>query len=114
MNGPRLKSRPSANGPLGSQSDVETSRRRAASPAGDPPPGPKLGPMLRPPFRKVMQGGGLVFGRPLADCVRDTKPLVVLGDTAGVGIEARFIPALVLRCVQHLERWGITEEGLFR
>ena len=77
--------------------------------------GPHLGTMLRPPFRRVVPGHGVVFGRPLADCVRDTKPLVVLGnDSADVGIEGRFIPALVLRCVQHLERWGVQEEGLFR
>ena len=78
--------------------------------------GPHLGPMLRPPFRRATLGhGGFVFGLPLADCVRDTKPLVVLGDDrADVGIEGRFIPALVLRCVQHLERWGVQEEGIFR
>jgi len=78
--------------------------------------GPHLGTMLRQPFRRVPPGqGGVVFGRPLADCVRDTKPLVVLGnDNADVGIEGRFIPALMLRCVQHLERWGVQEEGLFR
>ena len=105
----------------GSFSDVETSRRRTGGRNGSPgdgmqeqPVGPNLGTMLRPPFRRTLPGGGLVFGRPLADCVRDTKPLVILGDEAGVGIEARFIPALVLRCIQHIERWGITEEGLFR
>jgi hypothetical protein len=78
--------------------------------------GPQLGTILRPPFRRVAPGhGGVVFGRPLAECVRDTKPLVVLGnDGADIGIEGRFIPALVLRCVQHLELWGVQEEGLFR
>lgn len=78
--------------------------------------GPHLGTMLRPPFRRVAPGsGGVVFARPLVECVRDTKPLVVLGnDLADIGIEERFIPALVLRCVQHLERWGVQEEGLFR
>jgi hypothetical protein len=78
--------------------------------------GPHLGAMLRQPFRRVAPGsGGVVFARPLAECVRDTKPLVVLGnDRADFSIEARFIPALVLRCVQHVERWGVQEEGLFR
>ena len=78
--------------------------------------GPHLGTMLRPPFRRVAPGsGGVVFARPLAECVRDTKPLVVLGnDLTDIGIEERFIPALVLRCVQHVERWGVQEEGLFR
>lgn len=109
----------------GSMSDVETTRRRmgvqknlhgAGSGNGridESPVGLSLGTMLRPPFRRLAQGGGLVFGRPLADCVRDTKPLVVVGGHED-GIEARFIPALVLRCVQHIERWGLTEEGLFR
>jgi len=74
--------------------------------------GPRLGMMLRPPFRRVnLATGGVVFARPLADCVRDTKPLVVLG--ADIGIEERFIPAIVLRCVQYLARWGVQEEGLF-
>jgi hypothetical protein len=116
----RVKPRLSGNGHGhgnygGSFSDVETSRRRMMPSGGmDQPIGPNLGTMLRPPFRRTLQGGGLVFGRPLVDCVRDTKPLVVLGNAAGADIEARFIPALVLRCVQHIERWGITEEGLFR
>lgn len=123
----RVKSRLNGNthgGYGGSFSDVETNRRRTGgghslgSPHSggmqDSPMGPNLGTMLRPPFRRSIPGGGLVFGRPLADCVRDTKPLVVVGDEGGAGIEARFIPALVLRCVQHIERWGITEEGLFR
>jgi hypothetical protein len=116
----RVKSRLGGNGHGhggygGSFSDVETTRRRMAPAAeADQPIGPNLGTMLRLPFRRTLQGGGLVFGRALVDCVRDTKPLVVVGDTADTGIEARFIPALVLRCVQHIERWGITEEGLFR
>lgn len=76
--------------------------------------GPNLGTMLRPPFRKAGVTN-LVFGRSLAGCVRDTKPLVVLGPSdVDLGREGRFIPALVLRCIQHIERWGIEEEGIFR
>ncbi|KAG8835732.1 hypothetical protein FRC17_001523 [Serendipita sp. 399] len=95
----------------GSQSDAEINIRKIPA---EVPAGPNLGTLLRPPFRRTIEGGGLVFGRPLVDCVRDTKPLVVLGAEAEAGIEARFIPALVLRCVQHVERWGVREEGLFR
>ena len=29
-------------------------------------------------------------------------------------LQDRLLPALVLRCVQHLLAWGIQEEGLFR
>ncbi|KAG8800820.1 hypothetical protein FRC16_001964 [Serendipita sp. 398] len=97
----------------GSQSDVEISSRRVQTQT-DMSAGPNLGTLLRPPFRKTAEGGGLVFGRSLVDCVRDTKSLVVLGAEVEAGIEARFIPALVLRCVQHIERWGIKEEGVFR
>jgi hypothetical protein len=105
----------------GSMSDVETTRRRMGMQMNthghgrmnEQPVGPNLGTMLRPPFRMFAQGGGLVFGRPLAECVRATKPLVVVGGHEDA-VEARFIPALVLRCVQHLERWGLSEEGLFR
>lgn len=109
----------------GSMSDAEITRRRMGvqmSTHGngashgrmdEQPVGPNLGTMLRPPFRRFTQGGGLVFGRPLAECVRDTKPLVVVGGHEDA-VEARYIPALVLRCVQHLEKWGLPEEGLFR
>lgn len=99
----------------GSHSDAEGSRRRMNLSAVEQPPAPNLGPLLRPPFRGTPHStGGLLFGRPLVDCVRDTKALAVLGSEATSGLEARFIPALVLRCVQHIERWGIAEEGIFR
>lgn len=134
----------------GSMSDAEISRRRLGVhtsnqhskldggsypnvPRNEGQLGPKLGTMLRPPFRPINQGGGLIFGRPLADCVRDTKALVLLeshsraksededtnaedelAERAVVAVEARYIPALVLRCVQHIEQWGLMEEGIFR
>lgn len=72
-------------------------------------------------------GGGVVFGRRLADCVRDTavddvKQKLLSGEYYGEGWESdkvpplqdRLLPALVLRCAQHLLVWGIQEEGLFR
>jgi hypothetical protein len=119
------KTRLNHSGYGGSMSDAETTRRRMGMQMStygngashgrmdEQPVGPNLGTMLRPPFRRFTQGGGLVFGRPLAECVRDTKPLVVVGGHEDA-VEARLIPALVLRCVQHLEKWGLSEEGLFR
>ena len=83
-------------------------------------------------FGRIMRGplsigGGAVFGRRLADCVRDTavdhvKQKLLSGEYYGEGWEAdkippledRLLPALVLRCAQHLLAWGIQEEGLFR
>ena len=83
-----------------------------------------LGRIVRGP---LSIGGGVVFGRPLADCVRDTavddvKQKLLSGEYYDEGWEAdkipplqnRLLPALVLRCVQHLLAWGIQEEGLFR
>ncbi|PVG02959.1 hypothetical protein CPB86DRAFT_811094 [Serendipita vermifera] len=114
-NYPRGKNRNGHNPYGGSQSDVESTRRKIAPPLlSDQSTGPNLGALLRPPFKRNVQGGGFVFGRPLSDCVRDTKPLIVLGNIPGSDVEARFIPALVLRCVQHIEQWGLQEEGIFR
>jgi hypothetical protein len=72
-------------------------------------------------------GGGVVFGRPLADCVRDTavdevKQKLLSGEYYREEWEVdkipplqdRLLPALVLRCAQNLLAWGIQEEGLFR
>jgi hypothetical protein len=72
-------------------------------------------------------GGGMVFGRRLGDCVRDTamedvKQKLLSGEYYGEGwwdetippLQDRLLPALVLRCAQHLLAWGIQEEGLFR
>ena len=72
-------------------------------------------------------GGGTVFGRRLVDCVRDTavddiKQKLISGNYYREGWEVhkipplqdRLIPALVLRCSQHLLAWGVQEEGLFR
>lgn len=82
--------------------------------------GPNLGKLLRAPMQP-----GLVFGRDLATCVRETaaanqKSVTGTGfgmDMEVVGaraLESRHLPALVLRCAQHLEKWGVQEEGLFR
>ena len=90
------------------------------------PAGPSLGARLRGPRRNsagVAVIGGLVFGRSLQQCVQDTAAdhvkhvLAATMSIAQAGVkplEERALPALVLRCAQHLKRWGLEEEGLFR
>ncbi|KAE9411574.1 RhoGAP-domain-containing protein [Gymnopus androsaceus JB14] len=89
------------------------------------PSGPSLGTQIRGSLRMNATGapvaGGIVFGRKLVTVVNDTA--------VGVGIpnyfsrpdhgelralETRRLPALVVRCAQHLLLWGVGEEGLFR
>ncbi|KAF9792556.1 hypothetical protein BJ322DRAFT_56272 [Thelephora terrestris] len=82
-------------------------------------------------FGRIMRGplnvgGGAVFGRRLFDCVRDTaaddvKQKLLSGDYYEgwevdeiPPLQDRLLPALVLRCAQHLLTWGVREEGLFR
>ena len=71
-------------------------------------------------------GGGVVFGIRLADCVRNTAVDDVKQkflsaeyyegreDHKIPPLQERLLPAIALRCVQHLMTWGIHEEGLFR
>ena len=83
-----------------------------------------FGQIMRGPLNV---GGGIVFGRRLVDCVRDTtvddvKHKFLSQNYYREGWEVdkipplqdRLLPALVLRCAQHLLTWGIQEEGLFR
>lgn len=67
--------------------------------------------------------GGLVFGRDLWTCVQQTaidsvQQQLEYGDYADHvtkrPLEERMLPALVVRCAQHLRLWGLQEEGLFR
>jgi hypothetical protein len=97
------------------------------------PDGPNLGKRLRSPLRLTGAGagvaGGLVFGRDLGTCCRETaigyseSPNTRHRDTTGTvpnvtefigSLERRMVPAIVVRCVQHLFLWGVHEEGLFR
>ncbi|OJT11616.1 hypothetical protein TRAPUB_11872 [Trametes pubescens] len=92
------------------------------------PSGPQLGRRLRGPKLSssgVSIAGGLVFKRDLPTCVRETaiedvQIRLAHGDQdlfAHVGfkpLESRLLPALVVRCAQHILRWGVEEEGLFR
>ncbi|KAJ3748681.1 RhoGAP-domain-containing protein [Lentinula detonsa] len=103
------------------------------------PAGPSLGTQLRSPLRKSAGGaavaGGIVFGRPLAIVVKETSvsrspshdssssfdgselkmetPGSITSKQARA-LETRQLPALVVRCAQHLLLWGVGEEGLFR
>ena len=103
--------------------------------------GPNIGKRLRGPVRLSAKGasiaGGLVFGRDLKTCVRDTAIDSVRNtlragelnsstshDTDSIAnsapsipsppLEGRLLPALVVRCAQHILTWGIQELGLFR
>ncbi|KAL1942667.1 hypothetical protein VTO73DRAFT_4907 [Trametes versicolor] len=92
------------------------------------PSGPQLGRRLRGPKLSssgVSIAGGLVFKRDLPTCVRETaiddvQIRLAHGDQdlfPHVGfkpLESRLLPALVVRCAQHILRWGVEEEGLFR
>ncbi|KZS98430.1 RhoGAP-domain-containing protein [Sistotremastrum niveocremeum HHB9708] len=79
---------------------------------------PSLGTVVREPIR---MSGGLVFGRPLIECVRDTRYEGAVSSAQETGsfyvpslLEDRMIPSLIFRCVKHLQLWGIEEEGVFR
>ena len=98
--------------------------------------GPQLGRCLRSPVR-ASGVGGLVFGRELKTCVEETAINSMLsvfhGQNGGqdgqdesnisertqwsqpsAPLEGRHIPALVVRCAQHILAWGVQEQGLFR
>ena len=88
--------------------------------------GPQLGSRLRGPKLSssgLSIAGGLVFKRDLRICVYETAADEVLRLLASGRqdvtfgfrpLESRLLPALVLRCAQHILRWGVQEEGLFR
>lgn len=93
-----------------------------------PSPGPVLGTLLRGGLRTKngVVTGGVVFGRELKMVTRETginvgrgmgSP-VVDGSKGKEGLvlelERRLLPAIVVRCAQHLLIWGVQEEGLFR
>ncbi|KIJ49522.1 hypothetical protein M422DRAFT_246603 [Sphaerobolus stellatus SS14] len=73
-----------------------------------PTPYAGMGRMVRPPKNPA---GGLVFKRELWECVKDT---MVSDPDARDDVAKRMLPALVYRCYQHLHKWGLEEEGLFR
>jgi hypothetical protein len=60
--------------------------------------------------------GGLLFGRSPSDAVAATK--ITTSEAPWLDEKGRLrgtnCPALVVRCIQHLELWGVQEEGIFR
>ena len=87
--------------------------------------GPSLGTMLRGGLRNKngVVSSGVVFGKALRTATRDTgvnvgKEMSVGGGRVKEGLvlelEKRLLPAIVVRCAQHLLIWGVQEEGLFR
>lgn len=89
------------------------------------PTGPILGERLRGAMRSkngTQVIAGVVFGRNLTAAVRETGirvgKLPRQGEKKRSGLlgefEERRLPAVVVRCAQHLLLWGIQEEGLFR
>jgi hypothetical protein len=87
------------------------------------PSGPILGTLLR---GRLQDKNGVVFGRELRIVTKETG--VNVGKRMGSGgvdgervkeglvyeLEGRLLPAIVVRCAQHLLIWGVQEEGLFR
>ena len=83
--------------------------------------GAYLGVLVRGPFS--LSATGYVFGRPLDESVKDTavdsvrsrlnSPSPTEASESEL-LETRRLPALVFRCAQHILKWGIQEEGLFR
>ena len=90
--------------------------------------GPSLGTVLRGGLRNKngVVSSGVVFGKALKTVTRETGVNVgkeVGSVSAGGGrvkeglvleLERRLLPAIVVRCAQHLLIWGVQEEGLFR
>lgn len=129
--------RPNASGSGAAPSISSLSDSDSQSHTSSTNPGPNLGKRIRGPQRA---NGGLVFKRDLVACVRDTavetgrfeceegkgkgpeggdersdSTFIVDREVVGVkALEKRKLPALVVRCAQHLVKWGVLEEGLFR
>ncbi|KZP17966.1 RhoGAP-domain-containing protein [Athelia psychrophila] len=87
-------------------------------------------------IREPLRDGGMVFGRELKRCVAETALQAAPSPSAApdnrpqhhrtasgskthkgddvTELESRRLPALVVRCTQHILTWGVQEEGLFR
>ncbi|KAF8513121.1 hypothetical protein BU17DRAFT_95615 [Hysterangium stoloniferum] len=102
---------PSQTGSRSSSEKDPSGRDTPASTSGSSGSG-ALGRLIRPPPRNNGVTSGIVFGRELWECVKDTRAPVTPSPLDP--LSGRMIPALVYRCVQHLHRWGLEEEGLFR
>ncbi|KAJ7262205.1 hypothetical protein B0H12DRAFT_320262 [Mycena haematopus] len=96
------------------------------------PVGPSLGKCLRGALKVTTTGstvGNAVFGGRLKVVVSETsvtaggrrgRDIEAAGKQVAAGLpllrqlESRMLPALVVRCAQHILIWGVQEEGLFR
>ncbi|KAJ8076807.1 hypothetical protein PM082_001230 [Marasmius tenuissimus] len=128
-------------GSMGSLNNKGKSRRTPDAPSGawsvasstnsmSDTEGPSLGKKVRGPMRGLSPGqGGVVFGRRLDVVVAETVIGAGLSGHGGTqghermgsvdkdnlgALEHRLLPALVVRCAQHILVWGVHEEGLFR
>ncbi|KAJ7855827.1 hypothetical protein B0H13DRAFT_2079346, partial [Mycena leptocephala] len=94
------------------------------------PATPGLGKRLRGPLKVAMtpgaKVGNVVFGVRLevvvsetavtagGRCARDVGRQESAGLPLPKQLECRMLPALVVRCAQHILIWGVQEEGIFR
>lgn len=115
----RTPNAPSGTWSVTSSATSSVSECEALSMPFGPNLGTKLrGPKLNPSGSPV--AGGLVFGRKLDICVRQTAVDRVSDDSSQTTtfgtkpLPERVLPALVVRCAEHLLQWGVQEEGLFR
>ncbi|KAI9461222.1 hypothetical protein BJY52DRAFT_1117257 [Lactarius psammicola] len=125
----KVKPRRTPNAPSGAWSvnTVSSTSTGHTDPESFSFTGPTLGNCLRGPMRNSSGFpvvGGLVFGRDLKTCVDETaidaiRTAPPTSDSSHIGEAflvpvSRRLPALVFRCAQHLMKWGVEEEGLFR
>lgn len=117
----------SAAGSISSSSITSSSDASSSDPFAQSS-GPMLGRKLRGGLLTKngvkVAGGGVVFGRSLAVGVRETGVFVGKALETQVEehpkeglvreLEERMLPAVVVRCAQHILLWGVQEEGLFR
>ena len=116
----------SAAGSISSSSITSSSDASSSDPFAQSS-GPMLGRKLRGGLltkNGAKVAGGVVFGRSLAAGVRETA--VFVGQVPGTQVEEppkeglvreleeKMLPAVVVRCAQHILLWGVQEEGLFR
>ncbi|KAJ7287564.1 hypothetical protein C8J57DRAFT_1284294 [Mycena rebaudengoi] len=133
--GPKHRRTPNSNSSNWSVHSTTTSSSISDSDAFVAPPGPVLGKRLRGPLKVTTAGAsvtGVVFGGRLKVVVSETAVTAGGRRARDIGdeghnqeqgsldlphpklLEHRLLPALVVRCAQHLLIWGVQEEGLFR
>lgn len=67
---------------------------------------------------RIPPGRGCAFSVPLASCAKLSETATSVAeddDDPVVGLDVRNnVPAIAYRCLVHLERWGVREEGIYR